>query len=39
MNITETFVISVYGIIVNNNNEVLLSDEHQHGMQMTKFYG
>jgi 8-oxo-dGTP diphosphatase len=39
MNITGTFVIRVYGIIVNNNNEVLLFDEHQHGMQMTKFPG
>lgn len=39
MNITGNFVIRVYGIIVNDNNEVLLSDEYQHGMKMTKFPG
>jgi ADP-ribose pyrophosphatase YjhB (NUDIX family) len=33
------FVIRVYGIIVNENREVLLSDEFQLGMRMTKFPG
>jgi ADP-ribose pyrophosphatase YjhB (NUDIX family) len=39
MSITCNFVIRVYGIIVNNNKEVLLSDEYQLGMKMTKFPG
>ncbi len=33
------FVIRVYGIVVNNKLEVLLSDEFQLGMRMTKFPG
>jgi ADP-ribose pyrophosphatase YjhB (NUDIX family) len=33
------FVIRVYGLIVNENDEVLLSDEYQLGMIMTKFPG
>lgn len=33
------FVIRVYGIIVNEHQEVLLSDEFQLGMKMTKFPG
>ena len=39
MDIAGNFVIRVYGIILNNNNEVLLSDEYQLGMRMTKFPG
>lgn len=39
MNITGNFVIRVYGIIINDNNEVLLSDEYQLGIKMTKFPG
>lgn len=39
MSIDGNFVIRIYGIIVNNNNEVLLSDEYQLGMRMTKFLG
>jgi ADP-ribose pyrophosphatase YjhB (NUDIX family) len=39
MNISGNFVIRVYGIIVNENREVLLSDEFQLGMKMTKFPG
>ncbi len=34
-----SFVIRVYGIIINENNEVLISDEYQLGMKMTKFPG
>lgn len=33
------FVIRVYGLIVNRNNELLLSDEFELGMKMTKFPG
>jgi ADP-ribose pyrophosphatase YjhB (NUDIX family) len=33
------FVIRVYGIIINKHLEVLLSDEFQLGMKMTKFPG
>ena len=35
----EKFVIRVYGIIRNTKNEILISDEFQMGMQMTKFPG
>jgi 8-oxo-dGTP diphosphatase len=33
------FNIRVYGLIINEKNEVLLSDEFQAGMKMTKFPG
>ncbi|MCD6353942.1 MAG: NUDIX domain-containing protein [Prolixibacteraceae bacterium] len=33
------FIIRVYGIVVNNKQEVLLSDEFQLNMKMTKFPG
>lgn len=33
------FVIRVYGILINDLTEVLLSDEYRFGMQMTKFPG
>ncbi len=33
------FVIRVYGLIVNQKNEILISDEFQLGMKMTKFPG
>ncbi len=33
------FTIRVYAIIINENNEVLLSDEFQEGMKMIKFPG
>ena len=33
------FVIRVYGILINNKNEVLLSDEFRFNMRMTKFPG
>ncbi len=39
MNTTGNFVIRVYGIILNLKNEVLLTDEYQLGMKMTKFPG
>lgn len=39
MNGTGNFVIRVYGIILNKKNEVLLTDEYQLGMKMTKFPG
>ena len=39
MNIPGNFIIRVYGIIVNERLEVLLSDEFQLGIKMTKFPG
>ena len=39
MELPNNFVIRVYGLIVNGNNEILLSDEFQMGMKMTKFLG
>ena len=33
------FVIRVYGIIINNRNEILVSDEFQFNIKMTKFPG
>lgn len=33
------FVIRVYGIVLNDRNQVLVTDEFQLGMQMTKFPG
>lgn len=35
----EHFNIRVYGIIINQKQEVLLADEERHGMKMTKFPG
>ena len=35
----ESVVIRVYGIIIRSGNEVLISDEFQLGMKMTKFPG
>ena len=39
MNPAEQFVIRVYGIILNSSDEVLVTDEFQLGMKMTKFPG
>ncbi len=41
MNNTEikNLIIRIYGLIINNKKEVLLSDEFQLGMKMTKFPG
>lgn len=33
------FNVRVYGLLINNQNEVLLSDEHEYGMKFTKFPG
>ena len=33
------FNVRVYGLLFNNNNEVLLSDEHEYGQYFTKFPG
>ena len=39
MKTTGSFVIRVYGLFVNNENKILLSDEYQVGRKMTKFPG
>lgn len=39
MNSREFFNVRVYGLLINSNNEVLLSDEQEYGMQFTKFPG
>ncbi len=33
------FNVRVYGVLINENNEVLLSDEREYGMDFTKFPG
>lgn len=33
------FIIRVYGILINENKEVLLSDEYYKGVKITKFPG
>lgn len=33
------YIVRVYALIVNSNNEILISDEHQLNMRMTKFPG
>jgi len=33
------YIIRVYGLIINSNNEILISDEFQLNMRMTKFPG
>jgi 8-oxo-dGTP diphosphatase len=33
------FNVRVYGLLINNNNEILLSDEHEYNMDFTKFPG
>jgi len=33
------FNVRVYGLLINDNNEVLLSDEQEYGMRFTKFPG
>ena len=39
MKFEDRFIIRVYGIVINKNNEVLISDEFLLGMKMTKFPG
>ena len=36
---SDKFVIRVYGLIINKRKEILISDEFQLGMKMTKFPG
>jgi mutator protein MutT len=36
---TNQYNLRVYGIIINSNNEVLVSDERRYGVSMTKFPG
>ncbi len=36
---TGNFIIRVYGLVLNKQNELLLTDEFQLGMKMTKFPG
>ncbi|MDB5007033.1 MAG: hypothetical protein JWQ84_821 [Mucilaginibacter sp.] len=33
------FNIRVYGLLINNDNEILISDEQEYGMRFTKFPG
>ena len=33
------FNVRVYGLLINESNEVLLSDEREYGMEFTKFPG
>jgi len=33
------FNVRVYGLLINNNNEVLISDEQEYGMRFSKFPG
>jgi len=33
------FNVRVYGLLINDNNEVLISDEQEYGMRFTKFPG
>lgn len=39
MDKSDKFVIRVYGIVINKNDEILLSDEFQLNQKMTKFPG
>lgn len=39
MNRNKRFIIRVYGLIINKNHELLISDEFELGMKMTKFPG
>ena len=39
MNASGNFLIRVYGIVINEKDEVLITDEFQQGMKMTKFPG
>lgn len=39
MGTSENFVIRVYGLILNEKKEILITDEFQLGMKMTKFPG
>ena len=39
MNSNEFFNVRVYGLLINDKNELLISDEQEYGMQFTKFPG
>lgn len=39
MNSKQYFNVRVYGLLINDNNEVLISDEQEYGMQFTKYPG
>jgi 8-oxo-dGTP diphosphatase len=39
MNLKQFFNVRVYGLLINDNNEVLISDEQEYGMQFTKYPG
>lgn len=39
MNCNKRFIIRVYGLVINKNHELLISDEFELGMKMTKFPG
>ncbi len=39
MSTVNQFNIRVYGLFINNNDEILLADEERFGMRMTKFPG
>jgi 8-oxo-dGTP diphosphatase len=39
MNSKQYFNVRVYGLLLNDNNEILISDEQEYGMQFTKFPG
>ncbi|OOQ59912.1 NUDIX domain-containing protein [Mucilaginibacter pedocola] len=39
MNSKQFFNVRVYGLLINDNNEVLISDEQEYGMQFTKYPG
>jgi ADP-ribose pyrophosphatase YjhB (NUDIX family) len=39
MNTPKNFIIRVYALILNEKNEILITDEFQMGMKMTKFPG
>jgi 8-oxo-dGTP diphosphatase len=39
MNLKQFFNVRVYGLLINDSNEVLISDEQEYGMQFTKFPG
>jgi 8-oxo-dGTP diphosphatase len=39
MNSKQFFNVRVYGLLINDNNEVLISDEQEYGMRFTKFPG
>ncbi|RWY50013.1 NUDIX domain-containing protein [Mucilaginibacter gilvus] len=39
MNSKQFFNVRVYGLLINDNNEVLISDEQEYGMRFIKFPG